>query len=716
MLKNYIKIAFRTFARNKGNSFINLFGLTVAMLSCIVIFLFVKNELSYDNFHTNADQVYRLTLQEINRPGARHFATTSAPMGPALSKSFPEIEQTVRFRYPDSNIISNGDQQFYEYDVAYADSTILFIFDFSLTSGDPQTALRDVNSVILTQEMAQKYFGNENPVGESLLIDNQTTLTVTGVFEKIPSNTHFNFDFIISFDSFRVPAGYPVTLESWGWVSFHTYVKLSEEADPADLEQRFTEFLKTNMGEEVGGNRLLHLQPLDEIYLSSGLRNASSDVRSGNRAYILGLSAIAIFLLLIACFNYMNLSTAQAMRRSKEVGVRKTLGAGRKALIWQFLFESVLLTFLSVAIALALLEPVLKMVSSFFGVGLSLTPADYQILIPVFTLLSIFAGVAAGFYPSFMLSKYHPSKALKGIVDGKSSGFDVRKVLVVLQFTIAIVLISGSLIIRNQVQFIQQKDLGFNEDQVVVLHMDGAELNRQYRIIKNELMQNPNVLNASMGAGLLDGDNGTVPIFPAGDDPEGYPMNIYGVHFDYFETLDVSLTEGRSFNESFQTDSADGIILNRAAVDAFGWDDPIGMELRVDEIMDGRVIGVTENFHFASLHSEIQPLVMYIPPTNMEKLFVRIRPGNVAETVESLQQTWNNVVPDFPFSLVFLDDHLNRLYQTDQLFLRLLSIFTFLTVLVACMGLYGLTSFVVQRRSKEIGVRKIMGAKVAQIA
>ena len=315
-----------------------------------------------------------------------------------------------------------------------------------------------------------------------------------------------------------------------------------------------------------------------------------------------------------------------------------------------------------------------------------------------------------------MLSKYHPSKALKGIVDGKSSGFDVRKVLVVLQFTIAIVLISGSLIIRNQVQFIQQKDLGFNEDQVVVLHMDGAELNRQYRIIKNELMQNPNVLNASMGAGLLDGDNGTVPIFPAGDDPEGYPMNIYGVHFDYFETLDVSLTEGRSFNESFQTDSADGIILNRAAVDAFGWDDPIGMELRVDEIMDGRVIGVTENFHFASLHSEIQPLVMYIPPTNMEKLFVRIRPGNVAETVESLQQTWNNVVPDFPFSLVFLDDHLNRLYQTDQLFLRLLSIFTFLTVLVACMGLYGLTSFVVQRRSKEIGVRKIMGAKVSQIA
>lgn len=716
MLQNYLKIAFRNLRRNKVNSIINIFGLSIALLCCVVIFLFVRSELTFDRFHSEADTIYRLTLQEINRPGARHFATTSPPMGPALVESFPEIEQAVRFRFPDSNILSRGDRQFYEYNVAYADSTLLSIFDLPLAEGDPKTALRDINSVILTQAMAKKYFGNEDPVGQSLLLDNQKNLTVTGVFEEIPSNTHFNFDFIISFDSFEVPRGYPVTLESWGWVSFYTYVKLSDQASPNDLVYKFKEFLVTNMGEEIGGNRILHLQPLDEIYLGSDLRNASEDMRTGNRAYIFGLSAVAFFLLIIACFNYMNLSTAQALRRSKEVGVRKTLGAARSALVHQFIFESVLLTGISIMIALLFLEPVLRAASFYFGLQLTLTPSDYIILIPLFLLLSLFTGLAAGIYPAFMMSKFQPSKALKGITENKLSGFHLRKALVIAQFVIAIFLISGSLIIRNQIQFIQQKDLGFNEEQVIVLHMNDEELTRRYQTIKDHLLQIPGVINASLGGGLLDGRNGTVPIFTPGDDSEGYPMNIYGVHFDYFETMDVPLVEGRSFNPSFSTDSADGIVLNRSAVKALGWDDPIGKQLQVSDIMDGAVIGVVEDFHFASLHREIQPLVMYIPPTNMEKLFVRIQRGNIPETISALSETWQSVVPDFPFSFVFLDEHLNQLYQTDQQFLKMLTLFTFLTIMIACMGLYGLINYVIQQRSKEISVRKILGAKIPQIA
>lgn len=716
MLQNYFKIAFRNLRRNKVNSFINVFGLSIALLSCVMIFLYVQKELTFDQFHSHAENIYRLTFQEINRPGARHFATTSPPMGPALVESFPEVEQAVRLRFPDSNILSRDGRLFYEYNGAYADSTLLSIFDFPLAEGDPKSALREVNSVILTQSMAQKYFGEENPIGQSLILDNQKNLTVTGIFEEIPSNTHFNFDFIISFDSFEVPRGYPVTLESWGWVSFYTYVKLSEQATPATLSPKFRDFLTTNMGEDIGGNRILHLQPLEDIYLNSDLRNASEDMRVGNRAYILGLSAVAFFLLIIACFNYMNLSTAQALRRSKEVGVRKTLGAARTALVQQFIIESVLLTMVSMFIALIFLEPVLHAASSVFGSQLALVPSDYSILIPLFLLISLLVGLAAGIYPAFMMSKFQPSKALKGIVENKSSGFSLRKTLVIAQFVIAIFLISGSLIIRNQIQFIQQKDLGFNEEQVIVLHMNGDELTRQYQTIKNHLLQNPAVINASLGGGLLDGRNGTVPIFSAGEDPEGYPMNIYGVHFDYFETMDVPIVEGRSFNQSFITDSANGIVLNQSAVEAFGWDQPIGKELQVSDIMDGFVIGVVEDFHFASLHREIQPLVMYIPPTNMEKLFIRIQPGNISETLASVNESWQEVVPGFPFSFVFLDEHLNQLYQSDQQFLKILTVFTFLTIVIACMGLYGLINYVIQQRSKEIGIRKILGAKIFQIA
>lgn len=717
MLKNYIKIAFRNFYRNRGNSFINVFGLGTALLCCIVIFLYVRKELTYDHFHTDSERIYRLTVQEINRPGARHFASTSPPMGPALVRSFPEIEQAVRFRFTDSNILRHADRRFYEYRVAYADSGLLTMFDFPLALGDPETALRDVNSIILTAPMARKYFGNVNPLGKSIVLDNRKTLTVTGVFEPLPSNTHLKFDCIISFDTFEVPMGYPVTLDSWGWVSFYTYVKLSGQADKAELEAKFKEFLITNMGEEAGGNRILRLQRLEEVYHTSpDMSNAGVDLLIGNIGYVYGMTAVAIFLLLIACFNYMNLSTAQAIRRSKEVGVRKTLGAGRSSLIRQFILESILLTVVSVTLALLFLQPFLELVSSYLGITLSLQPGDYKVVILLFFGLTLLVGVAAGFYPSFVISRYHPSKALKGITETHSSKFDLRKILVVLQFSIAILLIAGSMIIRDQIQFMQQKDLGFNEEQVMVLHMDARELTGRYRTIKDHLLQNRNVIEASLGGGLLDGRNGSVPIYPLGsEDPEGYPMNIYGVHFDYFETLDINMVEGRSFDESFATDSADGIIVNRAAVQAFGWEDPLGKELQVGEIMDGRVIGVSENFHFASLHREIQPLVMYIPPTNMEKLFVRIKPGNMSEILRSLEQSWNQVVPDFPFSFIFMDEHLNQLYQNDKRFFRLVTAFTFLTILIACLGLYGLINFFIEQRTKEIGIRKILGASIAHI-
>lgn len=513
MFKNYMKIAFRNLWRDKGNMLINLLGLATALLCCIIIFVFVRQELTYDRFHKKSDQIYRLTIEEINRPGARHFASTSPPMGPALVESFPEVEKAVRFRFPDSNVMQYEDKQFYEYSVAYADSSFLSMFDFPLQKGDRETALDNVNSVVLTHQMAQKYFGDEDPMGKAIELDNSKVLTVTGVFEPITENSHLNFDCIVSFDSFEVPVGYPVTLQSWGWVSFYTYVQLDERANPQALEAKFDEFLVQNMGEEIGGNRILHLQPLKDVYLSPNLQNAGVNMLTGNIGYIYGMIAIAVFLLLIACFNFMNLTTAQSMRRAREVGVRKSLGASRSSLFRQFVGESLLMSMLSVAIALLFAEPVSNFASSLLGLPLAIRPNDYYLIIPVFLGMGFFVGVLSGLYPAVVLSGFNPTKVLKGQLNLSSNRFDLRKSLVVAQFAIAILLIAGSFIIREQIKFIQTKDMGFDEEQVVVLHMDGSELTQRFDRIKEQLQQNPRVISVAKGDGMLDGDNGSVPIF-----------------------------------------------------------------------------------------------------------------------------------------------------------------------------------------------------------
>ena len=717
LLPNYIKIGLRNLNHDRGNTFINIFGLTTALICCIVIFTYVKQELTFDRFHENSDQIYRLTFQEINRPGARHFATTSPPMGPALLETYPEIKEVVRFRFVDSNILQHQDQQFYEYGVAYADPSFLKMFNFPLEKGNAITALNDINSVILTSEMAEKYFGEENPIGKSLTLDNITTLTVTGVLAPIKQNTHLHFDFIISFQSFSPPPGYPVTVESWGWVSFYTYVRLREGTNPDELQAKFKDFLVTNMGEDVGENRILHLQPLSEVYLNSDLRNASTHLLTGNRGYIWAMSAVAAFLLLIACFNFMNLSTAQSIRRGKEVGVRKTLGAQRSGLIRQFLGESILIALLSALLAIIFSIPFSKFVSSLLGMEFIVRLEDFKFIIPIFFVIGLGLGMISGLYPALVMSAFKPVKVLKGHFFNKKTRFDIRTVLVVAQFTIAILLIAGSFIIRQQIQFIQERNLGFEQDQLIVLHMDGQELTRRYDLIRQQIESNPNVISAGMGGGLLDGDNGSVPIFSRdAEDNEGYPMNIYGAHFGFFETMGIEFIQGRGFDESYSTDSVSGIVLNEAAAKIFGWENPLGKHIQVDQITEGQVIGVTKNFNFASLHREIQPLVMFIPPTNMENLFVRVRAGTFSDMLTSLEQTWEEAVPDFPFHFRFLDEHLDEMYQADQRFFKLVTAFTVLTILIACLGLYGLISHFILQRTKEIGIRKVLGATALQIA
>ncbi len=718
MLKNYIKIALRNVRRHKVNSFINIFGLAIGLACSMLIFLFVRHEKSYDRFHEKADLIYRVTYEEVNTPAQRHLATVSPPMAAALVETYPEIVHAVRLRVPDPQLFSRGEQQFHESDFFFADSSFFDVFSFPLAQGNPETALAATHSIVLTPETARKYFGNENPMGQVVTMNHERDLTVTGVLEPIPSHTHLPFDFLISFTTFEVPPGYPVTLESWGWISFHTYVVLTEEADAAVVEAKLPDFMRTHFDEERARNVRLRLQPVTDIYLG---QPKHPKIASGQVAYVYGLSGIAVLILLLACFNFMNLSTAHSMRRSKEVGVRKVLGASRSHLRRQFLGESVLIALLSLILALLLLDGLQEILNRVVGLEVALPPSDYPIMLLIFLGVALLVGMLGGSYPALVLSSFQPAGALKGQVPARLSGGTSRRTLIVLQFSIAIALIAGSIMVREQMKYVHSKELGFEKEQVIALHGPGLELLARYGALKEKLLQNPKVIRVTMNEKMFDGDQGSVPIYPEGsNDQEVYAMNIYNLHFDFLETLGIDVLEGRAPSEAFPSDSASAVMLNRTAAKIFaaavpGWDAPIDKRVRVSNIMEGRIIGIVEDFHFASLHTEIGPLVLYFSRTPTDKVFLRVHPGNIPELLALLERDWKQIFPEHPFVFTFLDEYIHQLYLADQQFSRLVLVFSLLTIVIACLGLYGLVAFVTQLRTKEIGIRKVLGASVPGI-
>jgi putative ABC transport system permease protein len=716
MLKNYLVVALRNLRRQKGYAFITISGLALGLACSLLIALFVRHEASYDRFHERADRIYRLTYELVNTAEERHLATTAPPMGPALAETFPEVERFVRLREAHPSVVARGDTRFYESDFFYADSAFFETFSFPLRAGDPATALDAVNTVVLTAETAQRYFGDEDPLGQVLTMNDELDLTVTGVMEPIPAVSHLRFDFLVSFATFRVPHGYPVTLDDWRWSSFHTYVLLTEDADPRALEAQFPAFLRANLSEEQVHETQLHLQPLTDIYLGQPQHPAMA---AGNPTYLYGLGSVAVLLLLLACFNFTNLATAHAIRRGKEVGIRKAIGAHRGQLARQFLGEAVLVALAALVVAAFLVGGALNLSESLVGWTFAWDRGSLALLaLPV--LLAVGAGLAAGSYPAFVLSRSRPARALKGETTGLFGHGRLRGTLVVLQFAIAVALIAGSLVVGQQMRFIQEKELGFDREQVVALHALGPEIDARYPAMREALLQNPRVLRVTKGGHLFDGDQGSVPMYPEGTGGEALRrMSIYSLYYDFVETLGLEVVAGRAPSEAFASDSS-AIMLNEAAAAVLaaelpGWENPVGKRLRVGDIMEGEVVGVVEDFHYASLHAEIEPLVLHFPRAFVDKVFVRVRPSNAADLLASLERDWARVAPDLPFHYTFLDDHVQQLYRADERFARLTTLFTILTLVVAALGLYGLVAFVTQRRTKEIGVRKVLGASVQSL-
>lgn len=716
MLKNYIKIILRNLIKNKLFSLINILGLAIGLSCTIIISLYIQDQMSYDKFYRDDGNIYRLNLDVKSPAGVNKYSTTSPPMGPALVQRFPEFQEAVRVRIGSSSLMQSEKLRAYEEQILYVDSNFVNFFNFPLEEGNPSTALVEPNTVILTDKTAKKYFGDEDPIGKTLLMDGRFNLKVKGVLSPEKFNSHIKFDFLISFATFplTLPPGYNVN--DWGWTSFFTYLRLNDSVDPKQAESKLPLLISSTFGEESAKRIKLTLQPVTEVYFDNERVGNYGVVGNKSSLYILGI--IAILSLLIGCFNFINLSTAHSTRRGKEVGIRKVLGVQKPQLIFQFIGESVVISFASVLCSLILVELFISVVSGQLGINILLKEVPFQYFIIIFLVLPVLIGILAGTYPAFVLSKFLPSKVLKGNLSSDSSTVHLRKILVVSQFIVSTVLIIGTIVIAKQMDYIKNRDLGFNKDQIVVVKLRGEEALQKFSIIKKNLMGNPEIVSVGGARNGLDGGFGSNSIFVQNNDNSGtvrYESYIYPVHYDFFKTLGMKFISGRSFDEDFAGDRDNSIILNESAVEQFGLKNPIGKQIRLGNGPLRTIIGIVEDFNYTSLHDKIAPLVFYISIDNAENMFVKLQAGNIQSALKKIDKVWKNILPDYPLDYSFLDERIDNIYKSDTNFASLVNLFSALAVIIACLGLFGLMSYITEQRTKEIGIRKVLGASVGDV-
>lgn len=716
MWRSYLSTALRSFAKNKASLVINLSGLVLGFTSFAVIGLYIHHERSYDAFHVKSDRIYRVTHNEKagTPPGTRHVANVGPPVGPALKATFPQIEDAVRFRSTPERIVESGDKQFYEGRMFYVDPSVFNIFSFRLAKGDEQTALSLPNNIVVTEEMARKYFGNDDPLGKTLTIDHVTELKVTGVLAPFPDNVHLRFDFLMPFEAFKVPFGYPVTLESWGWISFHTYVLLNPGENAAALQAQLPEFVRAHWPPDRAEKFRMELQPLRDIYLGDVKHET---VAGGNKTYLVVLALAGLMILAIAGFNFANLFSAASASRAKEMGVRKVIGARSKSVVVQLLGESLMISVLAALISLLILPLIETLLPSGLHVQVSASAIPY--LSAIVVAVAICIGIVGGLYPSFFLSSFNMHSLLKGTFRTGKQGRSIRSGLILAQFSVSIMLVAAVFIVGDQVNYLLTKDPGYTKDELVLLRLPGDQLARRYPSLRNQLLSNSNVTAVSVGGGRMDGDNGSVPIVVEGVTPEnGTPMAIDAVTFNFFKTIGITMLSGKEFSETSPADTLNGVIINQSAAQHFGWtpQTAIGKQMRVGNFAGNKeVIGVIPDFHFGPLHNKIAPLVVSYPRTQLQDVYVRFQTSNLSQLIESIRSDWAAVVPDLPFDFVFLSDHLAGLYRSEESFLLLFRLFAVISIAIACLGLYGLISQDIVYRVKEVGIRRVFGASEAGV-
>jgi putative ABC transport system permease protein len=714
MLKNYLKITIRNIKRHKGYSFINISGLAVGMACCILILLWVKDELSFDRFHANADMIYRITDRYPDSSGDySSTAVTAWPLAEALKNDFPEIVESARLRILTHRRISYKDKKFYENDFVAVDPSFLKMFSFPLVKGDITTALTEPNTILITEETAARYFGTENPMGKVLTYNNNTDFKVTGLLKDVPRNSHIKFDFLVPFESTLRALGWT---DSWWTDNYTTYVQLAENASVQHISDKVYDYKKKIYSES---KTKLILQPLTDIHLRSDYSIDLYGSTENKSIYIYAFSLIALFILLIACINFMNLSTARSEKRSKEVGLRKVVGATRHQIIAQFYGESLFMTVISLVAAVFLVYLLLPAFNSLSGKMLTLDSMKEPLFLLGLLGIVLITGLVSGSYPALVLSSFKPVDSIKGTgltFSSKSGKSLFRHSLVVVQFTLSIMLIVGTLIVYKQIHYMLNKELGYEKESMIYFRKR-ANVRNQYDAFKSELLRDPNITRVTASSDIPTYTVHSTGAFSwEGKDPETrFSIHQFSVDHDYIKTFNMNIIAGRDFSREFPVDdSTQSFIVNETAVQAMGLKNPVGTTFQLFKHR-GQIVGIVEDFHYKSLQKEIEPLVLRIDPGWDSYVFVKFRSEQTKEAIASVQRVYNAFNPDFPLEYTFLNEAVERLYDSEQKTKTIFNYFTFIAIFISCLGLYGLATHLAQQKTKEIGIRKVLGASIINI-
>ncbi|MGD9345817.1 MAG: ABC transporter permease [Candidatus Aminicenantes bacterium] len=714
MVKNYLKITIRNIKKHKGYSFINISGLAVGMACCILILLWVKDELSYDRFHENVDTIYRVTEHQYNSSGDYFpVAVTPWPLAEALKNDFPEVIESTRLRILAGLLVSYKEKKFYERDLVAADPSFLKMFSFPLLEGDRTTALTEPNTILITEDAAGRYFGTEDPIGKILTFHNTYDFKVTGVLEDVPHNSHIQFDFLLPFESTLREFGWT---DSWGTNNYTTYIQIADNASLQHISAKISEYLK-KINEQT--RTKLVLQPLTDIHLHSDYAIDLYGHTENTAIYVYAFSAIALFVLLIACINFMNLSTARSEKRSKEVGLRKVVGASRLNIISQFYGESLFLTLISFVSAIVLVYLLLPVFNNVSGKLLAFDSMREPVILIGLIGLMLITGIVSGSYPALVQSSFKPVDSIKGIVRKASSrpGKSLfRRTLVVTQFTLSIMLIVGTLIVHKQIHYMLGKKLGYEKESMVYF-VKRANVRSQYDAFKSELLSDPNITGVTASSDVPTYTVHSTSAFSwEGKDPEtNFLIHQFSVDYNYIKTFNMNIIAGRDFSKDFPVDaSTQSFIVNETAVKAMALENPIGSKFMLYR-NSGQIVGVVADFHFKSLQKEIEPLVLRIEPQRDSYVFVKFKSGKAKEVIASVTKVYNQFNPDFPLRYTFLDEEVERLYNSEQKTKTIFNYFTFVAIFIASLGLFGLASYMAQQKTKEIGIRKVLGASILNI-
>ena len=728
MFRNFLKIAWRNLIKNKVFSFINIAGLAIGLSCFLLIALYVMDELNYDRYNINADRIYRIN-SDIRFGGADlHMPVTSDMMGQLLKKDYPQVDQYTRiYTFNGDKLVKKGNEYIDEEKVAHIDSTFFDVFTLPAIEGNTKTALNEPNTVVVTASAAKKYFGTTHAVGKMLETkdgSNTVLYKITAVIKDIPENSHFHFDFLFSMKNVDY---------RWGQITSHnffTYVLFRKGTDPKAFEKNFKtyidkyvlpdarQFMNINSMDEFekAGNKLVYsLMPVTQIHLYSDRSFELSP--SGNIQYVYIFSAVALFILIIACINFMNLTTARSANRAREVGIRKVLGTEKKELISQFLFESTLMVVLSLMIAIAVVWLVLPLFNDVANKQMSLQSLFTPYILPLLTALPFVVGLLAGSYPAFFLSAFRPVEVLKGKLKLGSKSGGLRSVLVVFQFATSIILIIGTIVVYRQLNYIQTKNLGFNKDQVLIIN-GVSSLGNNVNAFKNDVLQMPGVSEGTLSSYLpvsnSSRSDNTYSREAVMDSKNGFDMQNWWIDYDYIKTMGMQIIKGRNFSKEYGSDSTAAII-NETTAKILGYADPIGKKIYRStdpgKVMAYTIIGVVKNFNFETLHHDVGPLAFLLGTEGYLASF-KVATGNIRSLIAQIENKWKAMAPGMPFSYRFLDESFNEMYNAEQRVGKIALIFSVLAIFIACLGLFGLATFIAEQRTKEIGIRKVLGASV----